>query len=256
MNFAEGVKGEVRGSPFHTSGRIRSDPPRIPFPYVPARSIRRVPSSETRILKPARGWFVLRADDEHQSTILLRGNRPYTVEKIARLQYECCPVRHYNSIDDQAGRSLNLPLRERAGLTLDSVGAPTASEPWPSQNYSILTMPRGSPVNARITPRVYDGLYKMEGRERWFRNRQPHRWRSCWWLICLIHRGFIHLCSNVAAKGKPRADGREADAGFRYTKATRTQRAEQASYSVDCEQAARAADHGQASYPVDRKWAS
>jgi hypothetical protein len=168
-------------------------------------------------------------------TAFLRSTSPVCGRKDHPLGYECCLLRHYNSIDGQAGHSRNLPLRERVGLSFDSAGAPTASEPWPSQKYSILTIPRGSPVNARITPRVYDGLYKMEGRERWFRNRQPRGWRSYWWLICLNHRGFIHLCSNVAAKGKPRADGREADAGFRYTKATRTQRAEQASYSVDCE---------------------
>jgi hypothetical protein len=147
---------------------------------------------------------------------------PVCCRKVAGLGYECCLLRHYNSIDGQAGRSLNLPLRERAGPTFDSADAPTASEPWPSQKYSILTMPPGSPVNGLITPRVYAGLYKMEGRERWFRNRQPHGWRSYWWLICSIHRGLIHLCSNVAAKSNPRADGREADAGFRYTKAAGT----------------------------------
>ena len=89
---------------------------------------------------------------------------------------------NYASLDEV------LDALETALVCIDSAGAPTASEPWPSQEYSILTMSRSSLVNVRITPRVYDGLHKMEGRGRWFRNRQPHGWWSCLWLIWLIHR--------------------------------------------------------------------
>jgi hypothetical protein len=58
------------------------------------------------------------------------------------------------------------PLPERPGFSIVSVGAPTASGPWPGRKYSILTMPRGSPINARTTPCIYHGLYETEGSER------------------------------------------------------------------------------------------